>query len=164
MPPKSPMDITDSTLRFSIKANGNPLKDYYPVVSINITHEINKISFAEIVLVDGTVESADFPISESDDLVPGSTIEITAGYGSDAEETIFSGVVVKHAIRIDPDKAYNLVITCKHKAVAMSFNRKEAQFSKKLDSDLMSSIVSTYGPSGVKVSNDLQRAHCDSAF
>lgn len=144
MPAKSPTDITDSALRFSIKANGTTLKDFYPVVSINITHEINKISFAEIVLVDGTVESADFPISESDDLVPGSTIEITAGYGSDAEESIFSGVIVKHAIRIDPDKAYNLVLTCKHKAVAMSYNRVEAQFSKKLDSDLMKSIVANY--------------------
>ncbi len=145
MPAKSPNDITDQTLRFTITINGSPMKDYYPVVSINITHEINKMSVAEVVLVDGTVESSDFPISESDDLIPGSTIEISAGYGTDAQQSIFSGIVVKHAIRIDPDKAYNLVVTCKHKAVTMSFNRKEAQFSKKLDSDLISSIASAYG-------------------
>lgn len=145
MPAKSPNDIVDSALRFSIKANGSPLKDYYPIVSINITHEINKISLAEIVLIDGTVESADFPISESNDLIPGSTIEISAGYGTNAEEVIFNGIVVKHAIRIDPDKAYNLVITCKHKAVNMSFNRNEALFSKKTDSDIISSIISSYG-------------------
>lgn len=152
MPAKSPNNITDPTLRFTIKANGSKIKDYYPVISINITHELNKISFAEIVLADGTVESGDFPISESNDLIPGSTIEITAGYGSDEEKTIFNGIVVKQAIRIDPDQAFVLVVTCKHKAVAMSYNRQEALFTKKRDSDIISSIVSSYGLSA-KVDN-----------
>ncbi|MDP4209273.1 MAG: type VI secretion system tip protein VgrG [Bacteroidota bacterium] len=144
MPVKSPSDITDPTLRFTVKVNGAPIKDYYPVVSINITHEINKISYAEIVLVDGTVETGDFPISESNDFIPGNTVEITAGYGSDAEEPIFNGVVVKQAIRIEADQAFCLAVTCKHKAVTMSFNKKEAQFTNKSDSDIIKSIVGNY--------------------
>jgi len=145
MPAKSPTDITDPTLRFTVKASGSPIKDYYPVVSINITHELNKISFAEIVLLDGTVESTDFPISDSNDLIPGTAVEITAGYGSDAEVSIFTGVVVKQAINIDPDQPFSLVITCKHKAVSMSFNKTEAQFTSKVDSDIMNSIIGNYG-------------------
>ncbi len=142
---KTPVDITDPTLRYTVKVEGEAIKDYYPVVSISITHELNKISFAEIVLIDGTVESSDFPISESNDLIPGNSIEITAGYGNDPEVSIFSGVIVKQGIRIDSGEAFNLVITCKHKAVNMSFNKTEAQFSKKADSDIIKSIIGKYG-------------------
>lgn len=145
MPAKSPADITDPTLMVTVKANGSPIKDYYPIHTISITHEINKISYAEIVLQDGSVESGDFPISDSDDFIPGSEIEITAGYGSDAEVSIFKGVVVKQSIRITSSSAYNLVVTCKHKAVSMTFNKKEAAFSAKTDSDIISAIIGTYG-------------------
>jgi Rhs element Vgr protein len=145
MPAKSPSDIKDPTLRLTIKVNGSPIKDFYPVVSITVTHEINKISFAEIVLIDGTVESNDFPISDSNDLTPGSPIEITAGYGDSAEESIFTGVIVKQAIRIGASPPFNLVVTCKHKAVSMCFNKKEAGFKEKTDSDILKSIIGTYG-------------------
>jgi Rhs element Vgr protein len=144
MPAKSPADISDSTLRFTIKTEGNVIKDFYPVVSISVSHELNKISFAEVVLIDGTVESSDFPISESSDLIPGNTIEITAGYGNDAEETIFTGYIVKQSIRIEQDDAFYLVLSCKHKAVTMCYNKIEAQFSKKTDSDIIKSIIGNY--------------------
>lgn len=158
MPAKSPADIKDPTLRLTIKVNGSPIKDYYPVVSVSITHEINKISFSEIVLIDGTVESSDFPISESNDLIPGNPIEITAGYGDDAEESIFSGVIVKQAIRIGSSAAFNLIVTCKHKAVSMCFNKKEAGFKDKTDSDIIKSIIGNYGLSATIDSTSVSQA------
>jgi len=141
----SPLDITDPTLRFTIKVAGSAIKDYYPVISINITHEINKISSAEIVLLDGSPDTADFPISESEDVIPGNEIEVTAGYGDNAEESIFKGYIVKQAIRINSGSNPNLVLTCKHKAVSMSFGKQEAQFKDKTDSDIIQSIVGNYG-------------------
>lgn len=144
MPAKSPADLSDSTLRFTVKTEGSAIKDFYPVVSISISHELNKISFAEVVLIDGTVESSDFPISESSDLIPGNTIEITAGYGDDAEETIFTGYIVKQSIRVEQNEAFQLVLSCKHKAVTMCYNKTEAQFSKKADSDIIKSIIGNY--------------------
>jgi Rhs element Vgr protein len=145
MAAKSPVDISDATLRFTVKAEGNAIKDYYPVVSVFISHELNKVSYAEVVLVDGTVETGDFPISDSNDLIPGNTIEITAGYGDDAETSIFKGYIVKQSIRIEQDDAFHLVLTCKHKAVSMTYNKTEAQFSKKTDSDIIKSIIGNYG-------------------
>ena len=145
MPAKSPVNISDATLRFTVKTQGSPIKDYYPVVSVSITQELNKIPYAEVVLIDGTVESSDFPISEGSDLIPGNTIEITAGYGDDAEQTIFTGYIVKQSIRIEQNEAFHLVVTCKHKAASMCYNRTEAQFSKKNDSDVIKSIIGTYG-------------------
>jgi Rhs element Vgr protein len=145
MPAKSPSDIKDPTLRLTIKVNGSPIKDFYPVISVSVTHELNKISSCEIVLIDGTVESSDFPISDSNDLTPGNPIEITAGYGDSAEESIFTGVIVKQAIRIGSSPPFNLVVTCKHKAVNLCFNKKEAGFKDKTDSDIMKSIIGDHG-------------------
>lgn len=142
MPIPSPSNISNHTLRFTIKVNGSPIPDTYPVVSINTRYEINKIPFAEIVLIDGSVESGDFPISEATDFVPGNKIEISAGYGS-TEGAIFTGVIVKQAVRIR-DSELNLVVTCKHPAVRMTFNKKEAIFEEKKDSDIISSILKEY--------------------
>jgi Rhs element Vgr protein len=142
---KSPTDISDPTVRCTIKVNGSPIKDSYPLQSVNITHELNRISNAEINLIDGTLDSADFPISESADLIPGNTIEITAGYGSDAEISIFKGVIVKQAIRINNGAVSTLIITCKHKAVTMCYNKTEAQFTNKTDSAIITDITSNYG-------------------
>lgn len=143
--PKSPTDILDATLRLTIKANGTPIRDYYPIESVTVSHEINKISYAEIIILDGTVGTSDFPISDSADLIPGNEIEITAGYGSDAEQSIFKGVIVKQGIRIVEGEDYALVITCKHKAVTMCYNRMEAQYNEKTDSSIISSITDNYG-------------------
>jgi Rhs element Vgr protein len=140
MPVKSPNDITDSTLSYVVKANGSPIADHYPVISILTNNEINRIPYAEIVLKDGSVEAEDFPISESPDFIPGNDIEIAVGYDG-TTATIFKGIIVKHSLRIDSLANMNLVITAKHKAVTMTFNKKEAIFSKKKDSDIISALT-----------------------
>ncbi len=145
MPVKSPVDIDDPTLSLTVKSNGSPIKDYYPVISVKVIHEINRISFAEIILIDGTVEADDFPISDSEDFIPGNEVEILAGYGSDDAKSIFKGVVVKQAVQIRAAGGFNLVVTCKHKAVLMTYNRMEAEFQDKTDSDIISSISGKYG-------------------
>lgn len=153
---KSPVDIADPTLRFTIKVNGSPIKDYYPVISVKVLHEINKISFAEIVLIDGTVESDDFPISDSNDFIPGSDIEITAGYGDDAENPIFKGVIVKQGTKITSGAGFNLVVTCKHNAVKMTFNRKEEIYVKKTDSAVITTVTGNYGLGSTVESTSLE--------
>lgn len=144
MPLKSPIDINDPLPRFTIKANGKAIPDNYPVVSIKVVHEINRISFAEILFVDGEVDTGDFPISNSNDFIPGNTVEIKAGYGDEAQKTIFSGIVVKQKVRALENGSFNLLVSCSHKAVKMTFNRKEAQFSEKTDSDIFKAIIGQY--------------------
>lgn len=135
----SPSNISDATLRYTVKVDGSPIPDLYPVVSIQSNYEINRIPWAEIVLIDGTVEKSDFPISNSTTLVPGNEITISAGYDG-SEQLIFSGVIVKQAIRLN-SSSLNLIITCKHPAVEMTFNKKEAIFKNKTDSAIISSII-----------------------
>lgn len=149
----SPANVTDKTLRVTIKVDGSPIPDTYPIVSINTNYEINRIPFAEIVLIDGTVESGDFPISESNHFVPGNKIEISAGHG-DAEAAIFSGVIVKQGVKIR-SSGLNLVVTCKHAAVKMTFNKKEAIFEEKKDSEIISAVINEYSLSATTTATSI---------
>ncbi|SDH05979.1 type VI secretion system tip protein VgrG [Chitinophaga filiformis] len=155
-------NIADPTLRFTVTANGNAVQEKFGVVSINISHEINKISYAEIVFVEGSGDIGEggdggtFPTSEGADLVPGNTISITAGYGEDTEQSVFKGVIVKQAVRISGAKLFQVVVTCKHEAVKMTLNQKEAEFSDATDSDTIQKIVGTYGLSATVDSTSAQ--------
>lgn len=144
MPAKSPIDLSDPTLRLTIKINGKVMKDDYPVVNVNVTHEINRISIAELTIIDGAIESEDFPISDSEDFLPGNTIEILAGYGEDSEHLIFKGIIVRHVVRLDPELGGHLVVTCKHPAVVMTFNRVDETFKDTTDSDVISEVLNKY--------------------
>lgn len=145
MPVKSPIDIEDPTLHLTIKVDGSVIKDYYPIVSVHIVQEINRISSAEIIVIDKIAESEELPISDSNDFIPGNDLEILAGYGETGEQSIFKGVIVKQAIRLNAGSGFNLVITCKHKAVMMTFNRTEQEYENTLDSDIISGIIGKYG-------------------
>lgn len=162
MPAQSPTNISDPTLRFTVTVEGNAVQEKYGIVSINISHEINKISYAEIVFVEGTGDigeggdGGEFPSSESTDLVPGNTISITAGYGEETEQSVFKGVIIKQALRISSAKLFQVVVTCKHEAVKMTLNQKEAEFSTSTDSDVIQKIVGTYGLSATVTSTSAQ--------
>lgn len=152
MPAASPLNISDPTLRFTVSVNGTAVQEKVFVSSINIVHEVNKISYAEIVFVEGTGDigvdgdAGSFPASEGKepDLTPGGTVSITAGYGEDTELSIFSGVIVKQALRTT-NAGFELVVTCKHNAVKMTLGQKEGQFFSVKDSDTMQKVVSAYG-------------------
>lgn len=144
MPAKSPIDIEDPTLRVTVKAGGNVIKDYYPLISIYILHEINRISSAEIIFIDKLENSNELPISDSEDFIPGNEVEILAGYGNDEEQTIFKGVITRQSVKYSTG-GINLIVTCRHKAIMMTFNRKEQKYENKTDSDIITEVIGGYG-------------------
>lgn len=153
----TPIDIIDPTLRFTVTSNGTVIQDLYPVVAITVHHEVNRISYAEILLSDGSVSEdnsasvsqdgviPDFPASDSTYFIPGAVIKITAGYGSSAESLLFTGIVVKQAIQVMTDGSFRLQVTCKHKAVKLTLGRKDAVFSDQLDSNIINTLISAAG-------------------
>ncbi|TAN15036.1 MAG: type VI secretion system tip protein VgrG [Chitinophagaceae bacterium] len=145
MPVKSPIDIEDPTLRLIIKTGGEVIKDYYPVISVYILQEVNRISSAEIIFADKFENANELPISDSEDFIPGNELEILAGYGNDDARTIFKGIIVRQSLRLSTSGGVNLVVTCRHKAVMMTFNRKEKQYENKTDSDIISEVIAGYG-------------------
>ncbi len=139
----SPESTAGQTLTCSITVNGTVLEDIYPLVSILTVYEINRIPYAEVILIDGAPYTGDFALSEGSNLIPGAEISISAGYDS-KNDVIFKGVIVKQAIKISLDSTSNLILTCKHKAVQMTYNRNDSVFLKMKDSAIISSIIGNY--------------------
>jgi len=139
----SPLSISNPQLTLAVLVAGNPLPDTSPIVSVNVIHEVNRISYAEVVIVDGDISTGTFPLSDGATCTPGVEITIKASY-TNVAAVIFSGYIVRQSVQITHEQSNKLVLTCKHKAVAMTYNRTDAEFSNKADSDIITSIIGTY--------------------
>ncbi|MCX2449714.1 phage baseplate assembly protein V [Pedobacter sp. PLR] len=152
---KSPADIIDPTLSLVVKVSGTIIPDYYPLISVEIYHEVNRISYAELTFADGAVDTMAFPIIDSDSFVPGNKIEILGGYGAEDKLSIFSGVIVKQSIEISGDNVFRLMLSCKHEAIGMTFNRKDVEFTGLSDGDILKKIIKDNQLKGVVDSTSL---------
>jgi Rhs element Vgr protein len=127
---------------FKILIEGTEMNSSYEVLNISVTKELNKISGAEIILLDGNVSIEDFEVSNTEDFIPGKQIQIQAGYQGD-DSTIFKGVVVKHGIKIVNNESV-LSVTLKNDAYKSALERKNKVFSEAKDSDIIQDILSNY--------------------
>lgn len=130
-------------ITYKVMSGSTELPGKYGIKSIVVEKEVNRIPYARIVILDGSVPEQDFKLSNEDLLIPGKEIEITAGYHSD-EETIFKGVVVKHNIKIKNGSSY-LIIECRDKAVKMTLGRKSKYFYDSKDSDIIEELIGNSG-------------------
>ena len=147
MPVKSPLDdISDPIVRVSVSVNGSPMKNEYGIKSVYVVHAVNKISYAELVLV-GEIDngSGAIPISDNNDFTPGNSIIVTAGYANKSEKEIFDGLIVSHGVEINVESYFSVKLICKHKAVVLTYNGNEAAFFTKGDGDIISQIAKKYG-------------------
>lgn len=139
----SPLAGKTDLISLTIKANGNKIPDVYQLSRVSVHKQVNRIPSAKIVLLDGSPSSETFKISESAHFVPGSEIEITAGYHS-VETAIFKGIVVKHGIKVkDGGKSY-LVVSCFDKAIKMTLGRKSAYLGKS-DNEIIQKLIKDAG-------------------
>jgi Rhs element Vgr protein len=130
-------------ITFKILIEGEELSKVYPVKSIAVTKEVNKVPMAKITLIDGEASEREFKLSNEELLVPGKKIEITAGYHSD-EETIFKGIVIKHNLRIRENSS-QLIIECKDEAVKMTIGRNSKYFYESKDGEIIEELIGKYG-------------------
>ena len=134
---KSPDLVT-----FKILVDGTELSSSYQIKNIAVEKEVNRIPFAQLVVVDGEASSQDFALSNEDLLIPGAEVEVTAGYHND-EETIFKGIVIKHNIKIRESTSV-LVVECRDIAVNSTIGRKSKYFYESTDSEIISEILGDY--------------------
>lgn len=134
---------TSDLVTFKIMSEGTELPGKYGVKSIVVEKEINRVPYAQIVILDGNAPEQDFKLSNENLLIPGKEIEITAGYHLE-EETIFKGVVVKHNIKVRNGASY-LIVECKDKAVKMTLGRKNKYFYESKDSDIIEELIGNNG-------------------
>ena len=135
--------INTGIVSFKLMINGTDKSSSLSVKSMVINHEVNRIPYASIVLVDGDVSRGSFDLSSSEDFVPGSEIELLAGYANDVEP-VFKGKVIRHSIKIRESVAV-LVVECKHEAVKLTLGRKSKYYYESSDSDIIEEILSNAG-------------------
>ncbi len=141
--PTYPSIDTDGVLRLTVTANGTAQPDL-AVVSVTVRRAFNRIPWAEIVIRDGDMPTGTFACGDSADFAPGSVVTISAGFGND-EAQIFSGVVIRHGVRIEGQNDSRLVIECRDAAVKMTIGRNNANFIDSTDSDVLSTLIDAHG-------------------
>lgn len=141
--PRSPRDEAVGVLTVSLTSNGATLDASTQILSITVNKPVNRIASATVVLADGDMPSAKFPLSDRAVFKPGAEIEIKAGYQS-RETTIFKGVVVRHGIRVDRDNFSRLEVECRDKAMAMTIGRKNANFVDQTDSEIIQTLINKH--------------------
>lgn len=140
----SPLQQPDGVLCVSIFSNGARLADDVELISMTIQRAVNQVPSARLEFADGDMSTGAWPLSDKTTLIPGVVLRMAAGFGGD-EQTLFEGVVVKHAIHIRADNKSCLVVECRDKALVMTAGRKNAGYSQLRDSDLMSRLIRDAG-------------------
>ena len=140
----SPELDAEGVVRVTLFSEGTALPESVQIMSVTVTRAINRVPMARLVIVDGDMPNKEFPISDTNDFKPGAAIKINAGYGDD-EETIFEGIVVKHAVQITGQNDARLVVECRDKSVKMTVGRKNANYIDKLDSDVIGTLIASPG-------------------
>lgn len=142
--PTSPASGKTDLIAFDVLVNGSAISGAYDVSRVEVRKHANRIPSATVEVFDGDPQQQTFPISESDDFVPGTPVTIKAGYHS-TTEVVFEGVVVSHALRVRNDGRAHLVVSCRDAAVTLTTARKGAYYVKQTDSDAITSVVQDAG-------------------
>ncbi len=150
----------DGVVSFDILINGSKIKDEVEVVEISLQMEVNRISSATVVIVDGGpaigVGNDPFSNSEGNDFIPGNEISISLGY--DGKNTaVFKGIITAQNLTVKSGRS-QLTITCKDKAVKMTKGRFNSIFQDQKDSDAINSIAGLHGLSATVDATTIQYA------
>jgi Rhs element Vgr protein len=136
----SPLVGSDGVMSFIITCDSATIPETIQVVSIEVNHSTNRIPSALITLLDGDMPDAVFPIADAGNFKPGTAVVISAGYDA-VVKVIFTGIVVKHSVKISGDNYARLIIECRDKALAMTVGRKNANYVEKKDSDIIAALI-----------------------
>lgn len=137
---KKPTDVISQ----KVLINGATLSGEVRVNAISVSTVHNKISTATIVIHDGDVASREFKLSNSDTFKPGNEIEIKLGHHGDVE-TVFKGIITKHALKCKQNVSSYLFVEARNKAVKLTIGRKNKYFTDKKDSEMIEQVSKAAG-------------------
>ncbi len=113
------------------------------LVSLRISHGLNDIPMARVVIKDFEKSSGAFPQSDGPHFEPGAILTVFCGYGT-ADHRLFEGVIVGHRLRVNANDGAQLELECRDKAFAMTMVRKNAGYDNQSDSDIMRTLIKSY--------------------
>lgn len=144
--------LNGGLVTFTIKIDGAQIPDVIEIQKVEVEKTVNKVSKAIISVIDGDPATENFEVSSSKTFLPGNKVIIEAGYDT-VNKTIFKGIVTKQSIDISDTEGAILQVECRDEAVKMLVGRKSLTFSKKKDSQIMSSIIGSYSGLSADVTN-----------
>lgn len=150
--PESPIKNAGGVVENVLFCNGKALPTSTIIRSADIDYRINSIPKATIVIEDGDKTAGTFDLCDSDQLKPGSEIELKAGYSTQMD-TVFKGIIVRVGISISSEGKSCTKIECRHKAIALTCSRYNANYLNKTDDYNINDICSKYG---VKISSSIK--------
>jgi Rhs element Vgr protein len=134
--------VTATILKNNVRMNPE-----YEVLSIDVVKEINRIPYAQIILLDGDAPKRAFKISHTDFFEPGQLIDIQLHYeGKSAnKQSVFKGLVTQHKIQSSIHQSL-LIIELKDTTFRLTTQRQNRVFSgqgtqKITDSDIIQQIL-----------------------
>jgi Rhs element Vgr protein len=129
---------------FDLVADGNALGSEFQIISISVSKEVNRIPIAVIVLRDGEAAQRQFAVSDREDFVPGKTMQINLGRDGQ-NGTVFTGMIVKHRVRVRENGVSELIVECRDQAVKMTIGRHSRYFEESKDSDAIEQLIREKG-------------------
>ena len=138
-----PNDSKHDVATFKIVVEGTELDPSYQLLSLAIYKELNKVSSASIIFRDGDAALQTFPLSNQTYFVPGKKIEISIGRDS-ANKSSFTGIIIRHSIKVKANGNAQLHIECMDAAVKMTIGRRNQYFENVKDSDVFDDLISKY--------------------
>lgn len=135
-----------SVVTATILSNGVKIDPTWEVLSLDVAKEVNRISSAQIVLLDGDAAKQAFPISDSKMFVPGREIEIKLRYEGElgSDTTVFKGIVVGHRVEAGAQGSL-LAVELKDTAIKMTRLRKSAVHRDQTDDEVIGSLIANAG-------------------
>lgn len=144
MPETRTLPIPAEHREFTVKINGEVVGREHQLLRVSVIKTVNKIAAARLVYLDGSAAASDFPLSNTDLLIPGQTVEILAGTSNDPV-SVFQGIIIQQSLKIRDHTAPQLMVECRHPAVKLTISRNNAYFFEQTDSDIISELLENAG-------------------
>lgn len=142
--PESPLKDTGGLVECALFCKGKALASMSQIISADIEYRINSIPKATVSIIDGDMPTGKFELCEGDQLKPGTEVEIKAGYSTDLN-SVFKGVITRLGISVLKNGTSCTKIECRHKAIALTESRHNANYQDKSDDDIIKALASKYG-------------------
>jgi len=140
---ESPNKNSGQQVRFTIYSDGEEIKDYLDIISIETDCAVNKIGKCVLTLNAGDMPRAEVPESDLDTFDTGKNIRVEVGYGDD-EQCIFDGVIISHNLDLEEGNQGSLRIECREYTFLMTQSRRNKVFNSSTDSAAIGEVIGKY--------------------
>jgi Rhs element Vgr protein len=146
VPVKSPIQ-DGGVVTVTVKVAGQAIGQDVALVSLDVRRELNRLPMAMLVIQDGDLPEATFPVSDSGKFKPGAEVEILARYGDGQDTSLFKGLVVRHGMEVGPlSRGMPMLrVELRDKAVALTRPRRSRVSVDATDSDVFKTLIQAAG-------------------